>query len=52
MTDYGKIDTILFDFDGTVMNTNNVIIQSWQHTFRTLEGEERPVEDIRTIRRN
>jgi pyrophosphatase PpaX len=40
------INTILFDFDGTVMNTNQVIINSWQHTFRTLTGKERPVEDI------
>lgn len=35
-----KIDTVLFDFDGTVMNTNDVIINSWQHTFRTLENRE------------
>lgn len=41
-----KINTVLFDFDGTIMNTNNVIIQSWQHTFRTVEGKERPVEEI------
>ena len=34
------IDTILFDFDGTIMDTNNVILQSWQHTFRTLRGRE------------
>jgi pyrophosphatase PpaX len=40
------VNTILFDFDGTVMNTNSVIINSWQHTFRTLTGAERPVEDI------
>ena len=33
-------DTILFDFDGTIMDTNDVIIQSWQHTFRTFRGEE------------
>lgn len=46
MTDCGKIDTILFDFDGTVMDTNDVIIRSWQHTFRTLRGEERSLEDI------
>ncbi len=46
MTEKSTIDTVLFDFDGTVMNTNNVIIQSWQHTFRTLEGKERPVDDI------
>ncbi|MEG0661859.1 MAG: HAD hydrolase-like protein, partial [Anaerovoracaceae bacterium] len=41
-----KIDTVLFDFDGTVMNTNEVIINSWQHTFRTIEGRERPVSEI------
>ncbi|MDR2088256.1 MAG: HAD-IA family hydrolase [Clostridiales Family XIII bacterium] len=40
------IDTILFDFDGTIMDTNRVIINSWQHTFRTLTGAERPVADI------
>lgn len=41
-----KYDTILFDFDGTVMDTNNVIIQSWQHTFRTLQNREQDVEKI------
>ncbi|MDR2354856.1 MAG: HAD-IA family hydrolase [Clostridiales Family XIII bacterium] len=41
-----RIDTVLFDFDGTVMDTNRVIINSWQHTFRTLTGAERPVADI------
>lgn len=40
------IDTILFDFDGTVMNTNDVIIQSWQHTFKTLENREEDVNKI------
>ena len=40
------ITTVLFAFDGTIMDTNEVIIQSWQHTFRTLEGVERPVEEI------
>ena len=34
------IDTVLFDFDGTIMDTNEVIIQSWQETFRTLKGRE------------
>ncbi|MDD4200981.1 MAG: HAD-IA family hydrolase [Eubacteriales bacterium] len=34
------IDTLVFDFDGTLMDTNNVIIQSWQHTYRTLTGHE------------
>lgn len=41
-----KINTILFDYDGTIMNTNDVVIASWQHTFRTVEGGERPVETI------
>ena len=42
----GHIDTVLFDFDGTVMDTTDVIIGSWQHTFRTLEGQERPLPEI------
>lgn len=37
---------ILFDFDGTVMDTNRLVINSWQHTFRTLEGKERPEAEI------
>lgn len=40
------IDTILFDFDGTIMDTADVIIGSWQHTFMKFEGKERPVEEI------
>ena len=39
-----SIDTVLFDFDGTVMNTNDVILRSWQHTFRTLENREEDTE--------
>jgi len=42
----GTIDTVLFDFDGTIMDTTDVIIGSWQHTFMTFEGKERPVEEI------
>lgn len=34
------IDTLLFDFDGTLMDTNDVIIASWQETFRQLTGGE------------
>ncbi len=41
-----NINTILFDFDGTVMDTNNVIIMSWQHTFRTLENREEKLENL------
>ena len=35
-----KIKAVLFDFDGTIMDTNQIIINSWQHTFRELLGEE------------
>lgn len=35
-----NIDTVVFDFDGTVMDTNNIIIMSWQHTFKTITGKE------------
>lgn len=38
--------TIIFDFDGTVVDTNEIVIQSWQHTYRTLEGKEHPREEI------
>jgi pyrophosphatase PpaX len=40
------INTVLFDFDGTVMDTYDVIIGSWQHTFNAIEGKERPVGEI------
>ncbi len=40
------IDTIIFDFDGTVMDTNKVIIASWQHTYNTLTGGDGDLEYI------
>jgi len=42
-----KIDTVVFDFDGTVMNTNNVIFKSWQHTFNRIRGRDGDIEYIR-----
>ena len=44
-----KKTTVLFDFDGTIMDTNRLIINSWQHTFRTLEGRERSEAEIIAI---
>ncbi|QHI72560.1 HAD-IA family hydrolase [Aminipila terrae] len=41
-----RINTILFDFDGTVMNTNELILGSWQHTFKTIMGKEGDPEAI------
>ncbi|MCI8609898.1 MAG: HAD-IIIA family hydrolase [Firmicutes bacterium] len=40
------IRNILFDFDGTLVNTNDVIIASWQHTYQTYLGHEVSVERI------
>lgn len=40
------IDTIIFDFDGTLINTNDVIIAAWQHTYRKYLNCEKPVEHI------
>lgn len=43
---YRKINTVLFDFDGTIMDTNDLILNSWQHTFTTLTGIEGNREEI------
>ena len=37
---------IVFDFDGTIMNTNEVIIESWQAAARHYLGHELPRDDI------
>ena len=36
----GRINTVLFDFDGTVMDTNDVIYNSWQFTYNELTGRD------------
>jgi len=41
-----KINTILFDFDGTIMNTNELILRSWQHTFRMFTGSDGDADEI------
>lgn len=43
-----NINTILFDFDGTVMNTNDLILKSWQHTFKTITGKEGDPQKIQS----
>ncbi|MEE1169552.1 MAG: HAD-IA family hydrolase [Anaerovoracaceae bacterium] len=35
-----KKTTLLFDFDGTIMDTTNVIVQSWQQVYRHVTGKE------------
>ena len=41
-----NIDTVVFDFDGTVMDTNQIIFNSWQHTFRTILGHDGDMDAI------
>lgn len=43
-----KITTVLFDFDGTLMNTNDLIIDSWRHTYRVLEDKD--IDEYEIIR--
>ena len=40
------INTVLFDFDGTLVNTNDVIIASWQHTYKHYRGQEEDIDKI------
>ena len=37
---------IIWDFDGTIANTNDVITESWQATFRHYLGCELPVREV------
>ena len=40
------INTILWDFDGTLLNTNDVILESWQHTYEHYYNRRMPIEHI------
>jgi phosphoglycolate phosphatase-like HAD superfamily hydrolase len=42
-----KYTSILFDFDGTLADTNGLVIGSWKHTFRQLRGIEQSEELIK-----
>ncbi len=41
-----KIDTILFDLDGTLINTNDLIIASFTHTLEQFKPKQYSREDI------
>ena len=41
-----KYKAVLLDFDGTIADTTRLIVDSWQHTYRTLTGREGEEEFI------
>ena len=41
-----RIKAVLFDFDGTLMDTNTIILESWKHTFNTVLGRDPVHEEI------
>ena len=41
-----KIDTILVDFDGTLMDTNDLIIKSWVHAIKEFTGKDADLDEV------
>ena len=41
------IEAVLIDFDGTLMDTDEVVLRSWEHTYRQLGREVPPAAEIR-----
>ena len=41
------VNTVLFDFDGTLLDSNELIADSWRHTVRSLAGREMTDDEIR-----
>jgi len=41
------INTVVFDMDGTLIDTNELIFDSWRYTIRTLAGRDATEEEIR-----
>ncbi|MBY6276010.1 MAG: pyrophosphatase PpaX [Symbiobacterium thermophilum] len=46
VTDLSHFDAVLFDLDGTLIDTNRLIVTSFQHVFRTRLGLEVAPEEI------
>lgn len=42
-----KYKAVLFDFDGTLIDTNEVILGSWQHLYDKVTGQDISLDDVR-----
>ena len=47
-TGFSHIKTVLFDFDGTLADTNELIVDSWRHTAMKTAGRDISDDEIRT----
>ena len=45
--DLSRVNAVLFDFDGTLMDTNELISDSWRHTVWELTGRQVSDDEIR-----
>jgi pyrophosphatase PpaX len=43
----GNIDTLVFDFDGTLVDTNDIVLGSWQNAARRLYGREFSLDELK-----
>ena len=43
-----RVNTVLFDLDGTLMDSNDLIVESWQYTVKSLTGREISAEEVYT----
>lgn len=41
-----RYKAVLFDFDGTLMDTTPIVVRSWNHTTRAILGRELPMEEL------
>jgi len=45
--DLSKVNTVLYDLEGTLVDTNDLISESWSHTVKSLTGRVLTDEEIR-----
>ena len=46
--DLSRVNTVLFDLDGTLLDTNDLVSESWSYTVKTITGREITGEEIRS----